>query len=670
MSDLRLLQISFEKNDAASHAQLSYNERGPLHTVDDGAIAIPQNMEYMLLDEEIHVDTTGDREKQRIKSPIKVKAVPCLMAERSFILDGSRPEPLYPPSTSGWFSRIAKRGRRVTIFLHEMAEEKGYWLSIWDTKAKEFLEAHPILPFEKGILEVSEETDEYNNMFRELSSASRSEAEKWIDNVLSGAPPDWYELSQITNDVYVPGLRIGSDMKSTLDLLVPKSFDSDARTQVMAFLGAIVKGHQPNEDPVSYFEKFQSKEVLRTLLMGHLDCVLSGEQPPSYVRIMQESSLQRAGTPVMTVSESLDADPWHRAYYKIYEGLLKTFDTALKYSEKLNSSGKLILNLPVTRAQAAKSRKRWIERFKLLTIGIRPRSLLRPSSLGLIRVAYTGFAHQWPTLHMRWSATIGSSGYRQPSVQIMEMPPDSLEVALRARPSLMRVDWTGNAVNESLYDNRSENWKIPVGRIMRSLDGKRTLRRLGNEFGAWRGSKTYSPTEIWAKALDATSNLLYLSDLEQEKYVRYRGLSRSQLHSALDEMMGKGIIDTTYFPVIPRLMMVAVIAQGHASNVCSLGRAFMKYSPTATVHLAKKGEWLLALSRQPTSTAHHLIATLPAQAAERGIALRCNRLTSFRSYTWSFYRRLLKEDGSWENDVTHMLSQIRVPYQDENAEDD
>lgn len=665
------LHISFEMDGTAKYAQLSYNEEGPVLIEEGSTYARWQDLGHILIGEEINLDTTGNRKKLRIEPPMKVKPIPCLKTERLFILDGSRPEPLYPPSTSGWYSRIAKKGRRAAIFLHEMVEEKGYWLSIWDARAKEFLEAHPILPFEKGALEVSEETDEYNEMFRELSSATKSEAEKWINNVLSGAPPDWNGLSQITNDVYVPGLRVGSDMKSTLDLLVPKSFDSDTRTQVMAFLGAIVKGHQPDEDPVSYFERFQSKQVLRTLLMGHLDCVLSGEQPPSYVRIMQESSLQRAGTPVTTIKESLDADPWHRTYLQIYDRFPKIFDTTLMYSHMLNSSGKLIPNLPVTRAQAAKSRKKWIERFKLLGGGIMLRSILRPSSLGLVRVAYTGFAHQWPTIHMRWSATIAGSGFRQPIAQIMEMPYDSLEVALRARPSLMRVDWTGTTVNESLFDIKSRTWRIPVGRIMRSLDGKRTLRRLGNEFGAYRGSKTHSPTEVWVKALDASSNLLYLSDLEQDKYVEYRGLSRSQLLSALEEMRDRGIIDTRYIPTtIPGLMMVATIAQGNASNVCSLGRSLMKYSPTATVHLAKNGEWLLALSRQPTSTAHHLIASLPAEAAERGIALRCNRLTSFRSYTWSFYKRLLKDDGSWENDVTQMLSQIRVPYHEEAVDGD
>lgn len=670
MSGLKMLHISFEVGGTVSHAQMSYKEEGPVFISEHGAFDVSQNLEQILVHEAINLDTTGNRMKQEISSPIGINPFPCLVTERLFILDGSRSEPLYPPSTSGWFSRIVKRGRRAIILLHEMTEKEGYWISIWDAKAKEFLEAHTILPFEKGVLDFSEEIDEYSKMFRELSSISQSEAEKWINDVLSGAPPDWNELSLITNDVYVPGLRIGSNMRDTLDLLVPKSYDSDTRTQVMAFLGAIMKGHQPGEDPVSYFEKFLSKDILRSLLMGHLACVLSGEQPPSYVRIMQEIALQQAGTPMMAVRESLDADPWHRTYYKIMDGLPKIFDTALKYSEILNNSGKIPLGLPVTKAQAENSRKKWIERFKLLGVGIRLRSLLRPSSLGLIRVAYMGFAHQWPTIHMKWSATIGSTGIRQPSVQIMEMPPDSLEVALRARPSLMGVDWTGTTVNENLHDIRSRTWKIPVSRILRSLDGKRTLRRLGNEFGKYKGSKTYSPNEIWAKALDATSNLLDLSDLEQEKYVAYMGLSRPQLLSALEEMKEKGIIETTYFPTLPDLMTVTVVAQGNVNNVCSLGRAFLRYSPTATVHLAKKGEWLLALSRQPTSTAHHLIATLPEEAAERGIALRCNRPTSLRSYRWGFYRRLLKEEGSWESDVTQMLSQIRVPYQEETSKED
>jgi hypothetical protein len=299
-------------------------------------------------------------------------------------------------------------------------------------------------------------------------------------------------------------------------------------------------------------------------------------------------------------------------------------------------------------------------------IGVMLRALLRPPALGLKRIAYMGFAHKWPTIHMKWSSNIGSEGYREPSVQILEMPPDSVEAALRARPNLLTVDWTGTSVNEQLYDARSKAWRVPISRITRSIQGRRTLRRLGNEFGAWKGSRTNIPTHLWAKALDATANLKFLANLEQDKYVEYMGLTRSELLHALQEMKEKGIITVTYVPNVLDLMTVAVIAQGKAANVCSLSRAFLKYSPTATVHLAKEGEWLLALSRQPMSTAHHLMAILPEEAAKHGITLRCNRTTSFRSYQGRFYTRMLREDGNWETDISPMLSQIRVPFQDEN----
>ncbi|MFX1272087.1 MAG: hypothetical protein ACFFAX_10395 [Promethearchaeota archaeon] len=665
MNDLRKLAVSILTDGRANPAYLSYDNGIPILTdIQSKGKQPTTDVEHILIQEEIIVDHRGIREKRKLLTPAEVVIAPISRKQMQYILDGSRPEPLYPPSSQGWFSRVVDGGRRAIFLLHDLAGNDGFWLSIVDTRNNEYLEAHTILPFEKGVLDVSDETAEHESMFVKLSESTRAEVESWMNSILDGPPPEWNELAQITSDVYVPGLTIGENMRDTLELLVPRIYRPEIRNQVLAFLGAIVKGHHPDEDPVTYFEKFHSKQVLRNLLMGHLYCDVNDEIPPSYVRIMQEGALQRLGSPDRAVSETW-SDPWHQTYYKVMDGFPKLFDTAVKYSAKLNAAKRITLGLPIPESQAAKSKKKWIERFKLMAVGIMLRAQLRPNSVGLKRIAYTGHAHQWPSVHMKWSAKIEGAGHREPSVQIMEMPNESLEATLHARPNLMIVDWTGAAVNEHLYDETSRTWRVSVSRIMGGLSGRRSIRRLGNEFGEWRGSEIHKPTQTWAKALDATANLSYLADLGQDKYIEYMGLSRSQLLSSLKEMNEKGVISILYVPNVLDLMMIAVIAQGKAGNICSLARAFMKHSPTATVHLAQKGKWLLVLSRQPTSTAHRLIATLPEESAKVGIALRCNRLTSFRSYTRGFYRRLLRDDGTWKDDVTQMLSQIRLPYHEQ-----
>ncbi len=667
MDDFTKLLVSVVDNGIASEFHLRYDEKGPvLSNPDDVFVKETIGIERLLVHDEVVIDSSGIRKRKSFASPVEICFQPLLSAERGYMLDRSRPDHLYPPSSAGWYTRIERRGRKSSIFLHSAADEKKYWLSIVDNQTGEFLEAHTILPFEKGVLEIADETEEYSEMFLALSEVSESAAIEWMDRILDGPPPTWSELAKITGDVYIPNLKIGNRMRDTVDQLVPKNYDSQTRLQVMAFLGAIVKGHNPGEDPVDYFERLQSTQVLRALLMGHLSCILSGGEPPSYVRIIQDGARQRLGVPTRTVTDSLDSDTWYHTYYRILDRFPLTYDTVLEYSARMNNSNRIVLGLPVTKSQAARSRKNWVNRLDLMGIGVMLRALLRPPAIGLKRIVYMGFAHKWPTIHMKWSSNIGSEGYREPSIQILEMPPDSVEASLRARPNLLTVDWTGASVNEQLYDAGSKTWRVPISRIASSMQGKRTLRRLGNEFGAWRGSRTRKPTHLWAKALDATANLKFLANLEQDKYVEYMGLTRSELLHALQEMKEIGIITVAYVPNVLDLMTLAVIAQGKAANVCSLSRAFLKYSPTATVHLAKDGEWLLALTRQPISTAHHLMAILPEEAARHGITLRCNRTTSFRSYQGRFYTRMLREDGTWETDISPMLSQIRVPFQDEN----
>ena len=44
---------------------------------------------------------------------------------------------------------------------------------------------------------------------------------------------------------------------------------------------------------------------------------------------------------------------------------------------------------------------------------------------------------------------------------------------------------------------------------------------------------------------------------------------------------------------------------------------------------------------------------------ENGVNIRCMRPTTFRRYTSNLYQRLLKDDGTWDDDVSAFLSQAR-----------
>jgi len=65
------------------------------------------------------------------------------------------------------------------------------------------------------------------------------------------------------------------------------------------------------------------------------------------------------------------------------------------------------------------------------------------------------------------------------------------------------------------------------------------------------------------------------------------------------------------------------------------------------------------ISRLPQSTAYDLASSLPERGFDLDLNIRCMRPTIFQSYTHNLYQRLLKDDGTWDDDVSAFLSQAR-----------
>ncbi|MCJ7817393.1 MAG: hypothetical protein MUP60_00955 [Candidatus Thorarchaeota archaeon] len=75
--------------------------------------------------------------------------------------------------------------------------------------------------------------------------------------------------------------------------------------------------------------------------------------------------------------------------------------------------------------------------------------------------------------------------------------------------------------------------------------------------------------------------------------------------------------------------------------------------------LGEKGEQSILLSRLPEASLYELATKLPPIGLDNGLTIRCLRPTTFQSYTHNLYQRLLKDDGTWDDDVSAFLSQAR-----------
>jgi len=67
----------------------------------------------------------------------------------------------------------------------------------------------------------------------------------------------------------------------------------------------------------------------------------------------------------------------------------------------------------------------------------------------------------------------------------------------------------------------------------------------------------------------------------------------------------------------------------------------------------------IILSRLPEDNVHKLVSELNQHGIQQDVVIRCMRPRAFRSFTYDLYHRLLKSDGTWDDDVGAFLSQAR-----------
>jgi hypothetical protein len=71
------------------------------------------------------------------------------------------------------------------------------------------------------------------------------------------------------------------------------------------------------------------------------------------------------------------------------------------------------------------------------------------------------------------------------------------------------------------------------------------------------------------------------------------------------------------------------------------------------------GKMLIVFSRMPSDDVYHLQSELPVRGQEEGLTIRCLQPRALWNYTRTLYQRLLRDDGTWDDDVSGFLSQAR-----------
>ena len=107
------------------------------------------------------------------------------------------------------------------------------------------------------------------------------------------------------------------------------------------------------------------------------------------------------------------------------------------------------------------------------------------------------------------------------------------------------------------------------------------------------------------------------------------------------------------------LVPAAVIIEGSEESVYSITKALLEECPTTRALIASDGRLSICSSRIPREETKSLFSNLPRIAGKYGITVRPLTIITHRNYEGSICQRILNPDGSYNDDTSGFLSQVR-----------
>ncbi|TFG32552.1 hypothetical protein EU527_09890 [Candidatus Thorarchaeota archaeon] len=659
---LEKIDVRFWIKEECSRGTLIINREGMFLKLDSGQIISSDTNRNLTYEMQIQI-TLGSNEKQvltKLEKPTKILFKPIVKIYRKYTLqNGQYTEDIFPPSTNGFYARM-KRGYKEFLFIvQEVIDDSRYWLTIADPSSGVINEAYIITHYEAESLSLIDSQEFRRIWDKKIWATIPAAAKDDISSILDGPSASWDDLSKMLEDVSIPNLKLGATMRETLSPLIPSSIPEDIREQLILFLAYISRRNIPNEDPIDYLSNFWSLPFFSALLQGHLMCLADGITWPSYLKLLILASRKHLDAPVRAIDTNVSDSPWLLFWEKIMERFPNWFDIAMDIIKELNAKGEAITKCPIGQTTVKRSMEQWKKRLAILMYELRLVGRSSPQLIGLTELVYLGAAYRWPHRHMKFITKLGVGIDNPPYLQVMVMPPSAAIQVKRALPSIMNVIWTMRSLNIDLFNSQDKRWEVSIQQIITSLDGTYSLKRMMNRYGNGKRVQRLRISPEEAKVIDFATEGIRLAVLERKEYLEPWKLDIKRVQRILSSLSKRGVIRLTYEATNEKLISLATIANGPSKKVTSLCSSFLDNTPSTLVMLGENSEQAIMLSRVPETSAHELVSRLPKLGLDEGLVIRCLRPVTFQSYTHNLYQRLLRDDGTWDDDVTAFLSQAR-----------
>jgi hypothetical protein len=575
---------------------------------------------------------------------------------RKFAIESEKNQDLYPPSTKKWAMNLSQEGTDVFISIQKICDDSRYLLSCVDCKDRKLIRLHPIKEYEATILTMESDWDHERRIF-----ASPVSKELSLSDLLQAPAPSWLALAKLVEGVDVPNLQRYETVKETLTQLVPKNYPDYIRDELMIFLAWTTGAKIPKEDPLDFLEDVDNKfksGLLKGLVFGHIHCLIQGIEPPKYVRILALANRELLESNMGPITEEFELDNWRETWYKLMEIFPDRRSRVIDLAQSFTSKQEIHTSIPISRKEAKNSKDAWLDRYLLIRSNFTMRGYVQDKRIGLTKLVYIGGAHRWPHKHLQYTARLGNLGQKPPYIQFMLMPKTGAERLLRLKQNIAQIDWSASRMNFNLYDRNNDNWKCNVSHFTRSFQGKRTVKHLNKEFNLKGTNDVTTLSEEDSKILDLLSGGLYIHALEKGNYDDILQTNKGHLKERIASYLETGLIQLQYVPTIHGLTSICLEIRGNPKQLYSIARSSLKHLPSATALVSENEKLCVVMARVPAEQAYEILVNIPNRVTEYGISVKGYRVFAYAGYLHDLYQRLRNPDGTWDDDVTGLLSQI------------
>jgi len=635
--------------DDIVEGQLAWTRDGPCIHV--GTNTYSQNVRYRTQSAIGPFTTNGQAREIELPKEVTVQLEPVARTVRAYIAGSTRKEDVYPPSTKNWHKHYAIIGDPAYYFVQETDWDPKLWLTIIDYYDGHILFSHPVNPYETGGLWVDRAHEEWAKSQHHLRKRP-GELIDWFEELLSSPPPDWNQLARLTRGAPLKGLKIGQDMRETLEPLVPSYLHEFSRMQIMAFLAWVLlrESGPPKDDPIDLIYRYFPAQIFCYLLTKQLAVIISSDAPPTYARwisIAAENARKANNNPEIFLQTFFD--------------LVNSNTPSISTPEGKLDAEHIVEDLESLRKKADYDKEAWLKLMLYASNSIRLRGDVNYEALGLRQLIYIGAAYRWPHQHLAWWAQLEGNRAFNRRFNVLVVPPRAMKEINRIM-SVETVEWSARVANLDLRDSEGQ-WHVDWNRMLYSADTKTTFDRLRMEYGP-RKSVPSIISKRDAAFLDRVQSSFHLLDLLiQSNRSTLGDFGKEEIREKLELFRNDNvlyslqILDNSTLTIHRRkaLESILMVLEGEPNGVLSLVRALLRYTPSSSPFVTQNGSKAYVVARIIKNGPK--LADLIEVAKSNDVRVEIRDIQSYRSCVTSLLERLWIEEGMWDEDLSGLLSQ-------------